>query len=78
MNNMDEVEQQHLQNAMAYFNDAPAWVWNNPIVIRSVRHGRWWDAGVTTGYDGLPIQGLVQWKLDGYEFKYKGISCVLQ
>jgi len=72
-----ELEEQYLQYAMNYYKDAPMWVWSNPIVKRSVRHGRWAECGVKTGDDGLPIQGLMLWELNGYKFKYNGLPVLL-
>jgi len=78
----EEIFQSRFAAAQDYYNDAPESIWENPIVIRSIRLGEWGRCGITTGEDGQPIQGLVHWTLDGYYFKYKGTriqqDCAIQ
>ena len=77
---MDEEElfQTRLKTAKDYYHDAPESVWENPIVIRSIRRDKWGSCGVTIGDDGQPVQGLLEWTLNGYYFKYRGMPCYIQ
>ena len=69
----DAIFQFRLHEAMDYYDDAPAAVWQNATVLMYVRSGR---ALVAPGR-GMTWTGLLGQTFDGYKFTYRGVSCAV-
>ena len=80
---MNNTQLKYFEWAIDYYDDAPEWVWRNPIVLTSVKAGL---AGsmkrANYNNTGNP-RGLVDYTVtnnqgESYHFKYKGVKCAIQ